>query len=179
MDPLSIISAVVTGGKTLFAVTESVLTFVDEVRTVNQSIQGIYDQVDSLCRTINAINRSLASSSLSSAVPGSQETSALWPPVLKSLQDCELTIHQLYDSLKGLKRQNSGVAARTVMAIKFARSDREIQVLKGRIQAHHSSLQLALQTITVYVNISFPRLQSAHSLSDISVHNHQALSSTT
>jgi hypothetical protein len=158
MDPFSIIGAVVTGGKTLFAITENILGFVDEVRTANQSIQGIYDEVDSLRQTLDAINHSLASSLLSNAIAGSQVTSALWPPVLKSIQDCELTIHRLYDILKGMKRQNSGVAARTVTAIKFSRSDREVQVLKGRIQAHNSSLQLVLQTITVYVNIFFSGL---------------------
>jgi hypothetical protein len=158
IDPFSIIGAVVTGGKTLFAITENILGFVDEVRTANQSIQGIYDEVDSLRQTLDAINHSLASSLLSNPIVGSQVTSALWPPVLKSIQDCKLTIHRLYNILKGMKRQNSGVAARTVTAIKFSRSDREVQVLKGRIQAHNSSLQLVLQTITVYVNIFFSGL---------------------
>jgi hypothetical protein len=79
MDPFSIIGAVVTGGKTLFAITESILGFVDEVRTANQSIQGIYDEVDSLRRTLDAINHSLASSLLSNAIAGSQVTTALYP----------------------------------------------------------------------------------------------------
>jgi hypothetical protein len=133
MDPLSIISAVVTGDKTIYAVTESVLTFVNEVRTVNQLIQGIYDEVNSLCRTFDSINCSLESPPLASAIAGNEETNGLWPPVLKSLQDCELTIHQLYNSLKGFKTEKTGVAARTMMAIKFNRSERDIQVLKSRV----------------------------------------------
>lgn len=132
MDPFSILDAVVTGGKTLLAITESILGFVDEVQTITQSIQGVYDEVDSLRRTLDAINHSLASSLLSNAIAGSQVTSALWPPVLKYIQDCELTIRRLYDILQGLKRQTFGVPGRTVTAIKFSRSDREVQVLKGR-----------------------------------------------
>jgi hypothetical protein len=179
MDPFSILGAVVTGGKTLFAITESILGFVDEVQTITQSIQGVYDEVDSLRRTLDAINHSLASSLLSNAIAGSQVTSALWPPVLKYIQDCGLTIRRLYEILQGLKRQTFGVQGRTVTAIKFSRSDREVQVLKGRIQAHNNSLQLVHQTITVYVNIFFSRLQSADSLSGISVCSHRTLLSTT
>jgi hypothetical protein len=60
------------------------------------------------------------------------------------------------DSLKGLKRQSFGVAARTVITIKFGRSERDIQVLRGRVQTHNGSRQLVLQMITVYVNLPLP-----------------------
>ncbi|KAF4626348.1 hypothetical protein G7Y89_g11809 [Cudoniella acicularis] len=141
MDPLSIISVVVTSAKTLSAVTRSVLTFIDGVRTINQSINGIYDELDSLCRTIEAINGGLATPALTNAIGGSQETGGLWPVVLKSLQDCDLTIHELYDCLQGFNRQSSNVAARTVIAIRFNRTERQAQVLKNRVFTHNTSLQ--------------------------------------
>ncbi len=78
MDPFSILSAVVTGGKTLFAITKSILGFVDEVRTINQLIQGIYYEVDSLRQTLGLINYSLASSLLLNTMARSQVTRAMW-----------------------------------------------------------------------------------------------------
>ena len=148
IDPFSLIGVVVNRTKALPDATNNVLAVVDEVKNVHSSIQGVDEEVQSLQTTLDALNDSLASLSPADATAKNEDAGSLWPAAYKSIHDCELTIHQLYDCLNGFKMESSDVSHQKMMSTKFNQNERRLQVLRIRVQTHDTSLQLVLQMIS-------------------------------
>lgn len=149
IDPLSLTGVVLSSSKALLGVTDRVLTFINQVKNVHPSIQEIHEEVESLRHTIDA----LAGLSPADATAKIEDTGGLWPAAYRSIHDCELTIHQLYDYLKEFKSESSDGAHPKVMPTKSIRRER-LQVLRSQVQTHSQTLQLVLQMISAYLSLS-------------------------
>jgi hypothetical protein len=151
IDPLSLIGAVVTNSKALLGDTDRILTFTNEAKKVHPLIQSVHEEVGSLRRTLDAINGNLVSSSLTHASEKNEESGDLWPTAYKSIRDCDLTLHELYDCGRGFKRQSSDIGFGAAMQVALDRTERQLQKLRSRVRTCITSLQLVVQMISVYL----------------------------
>jgi len=148
MDPLSIATAVGGTSKAALALSTTLYAFVEATKNIDQSVKSLYDEVNSLTRTLDAIGGSIASPSLAVGDEASQNPE-LWQSVEGSLADCRNTIEKLNASLSGIKNSGSNVASQMLRTFKLNFKEDELRKLKAEIQTHNTALQLALQMINV------------------------------
>lgn len=169
VDPLSLVGVVVSSSEALLGVTDKILIFINEAENAHPSIQGVNEEVGFLRRTLDAINDSLAGLSQTGTKAKVGDTGGLWAEAYKSLRDSGLTIHQLYDCLKGFKSESHDGEDGKMMPIQFTRRELQLQTLKSRVKTHNTTLQLVLQMISAFLCLSSPVCSVANNFIVISV----------
>jgi hypothetical protein len=112
MDPVTIITSVSAISKAAVAVSTTLFTFIDATQNVDQSVQGIYDEITDLNRTLNAVSHTLESSHVAIGTSSTNwQNSSLWIAVIGALDDCRVTVEKFEASLRGLENKGSNVAA--------------------------------------------------------------------
>lgn len=89
MDPLSIITVVASISKTVFGVSATLYTFVNETRNVDQTVKDLATEVDALSRALTQVEAVLQSPTVVAAEKcvSADENKQLWHTVYGSVGD--------------------------------------------------------------------------------------------
>jgi hypothetical protein len=148
MEPVSILTSVSAASRAALALSTALFTFVQATRNVDQSVRALYDEVTGLNRTLDAISSCLENASIQESVH-TEQNKELWKSVTASLGDCRVTVDSMCQTLQGVKKRGSNVAAQALRTFKLNWKEDQIGTLRSQIQSHNTALQLALQMINV------------------------------
>lgn len=157
MDPISIISAAVAASKAVISLSTGIYNFIDSTRNVDQNVQGLQSEAFALNAILEAIK-----GSLSTQVQNGQtrdHNPGLWAAVLGSLQDCNRTIAGFQTSVDTIESHSRSVVR--MISLKY-RED-QLKGLRTQIRTHTAALNLALQTINMWVPLALFFLLSNYS----------------
>jgi len=156
MDPVSIATAVATATTALYTVTNMLSSFVDDAKNVNNTLEVIRGDVESLVKILVTIKSVLTAPTTQPALAAVVGYNSLWDAIFASVKDCSDTAVSIKDILGKI---NTGTALQTFVAksirqVRFLKKKQDIDKIQVRVNAHKTNLQLSLQTM----NMSVPRV---------------------
>ena len=152
MDPLSIITSAVAVSKVVWNCSSVLCVFIDNVSAVDQNITALYNETESLRRTLASITTTLQSPSLKK-----HEKLPLWADVDECLAECKKT-HQSFsqklETIRPAEATSNHFLKNAVQVFRMQFKEDDIRTLRGQIQSHSSAMQMILQMITVHISTS-------------------------
>lgn len=153
MDPLSIATAVLAASQAVGSVSQALYTFISSAKRVDDSVKDLHHEVQGLAAVLEAIDHALKQPIVTETREYTSLASGVWSSVNHAINDSQHTIKALGGILQGLgaadKASNSFRKVLKQIKLKFNASD--ISSVKGRIHTHTTSLQLALQMLSVFL----------------------------
>lgn len=153
MDPVSILGAVDSVGGAVISLSTRLYSFIQAAKVVDKSVEALYCEVKGLESVLNVSQTFLAETVKAHAKYPALSLNGAWTSIDNGVQDCRITVKAL-DSLV----QNVGSIAGTTnpfkkmfKQIKLNLSTDQIVAVRARVHTHGICLQLALQTLSVYV----------------------------
>ena len=151
MDPLSIATAVLAASQAVGSVSQALYTFINSAKRVDDSVKDLHHEVQSLAVVLEAIDHALKQPIVTETREYTTLASGVWSSVNHAINDSQHTVKALGTILQGLedadKASNSFRKLLKQIKLKFNASD--ISSVKDRIHTHTTSLQLALQMLSV------------------------------
>ena len=155
MDPLTIIASVAATSRAVTTISTTLVTFIRDTKQVDQTVDALLREVNSLKRTIRAIKDVIQQTATQAVILQDQECN-LANSIHDSLVDCRTTLESLDRNLREIEVKNPSrnPFRQAVKQIKVNWNSGEFRTLRGQMHSHCLSMQLALQTINVYVTSS-------------------------
>jgi len=156
MDPLSITTAVVGLTGVCWQVGTQLRTFRDNVKSVNENVQGLLTQFQSFESVLNSIRETFPHLAEEQATG---HIGALWQDVRRSIQDADDCVHELYTLLESINKSVKVLdSARKQNRLQAAAQ--QLQTFRDRIRSYTDILQLSLNSIVVYEISSLLRFKA-------------------
>jgi tRNA threonylcarbamoyladenosine modification (KEOPS) complex Pcc1 subunit len=152
MDPLSITLAVCQLLQSVWTVSTAIYGFVQGTFEVDEALQSFLDEIESITRTSETIQKFLDSPTFKSqhvTEDGSLED--LMRPLQGSMKSCEKTLVQFENVLRTAtgSSQKRNLYHKTKSNISLNINAQDIITYRAQIATHVSTMQLALQIITL------------------------------
>ena len=156
MDPISpfaILSAVNSVGGVAFNLSTKLYSFIKATKVVDKSVEALYHEVKGLENILNTVRTTLTRTERNQAEDSALLGDSAWTSIENAVEDCRLTV----EALDRLVQDVGTVAATTnpfkkiLKQLKLNLNTDQLVAVKGRIHTHSTCLQLALQTLAVYV----------------------------
>ena len=151
MDPLTIATAVLAASQAVASVSQALYTFISSAKTSDDSVRDLHHEVQSLAAVLEAIDHALKQPIVTETREYTSLAGSVWSSVNHAINDSQHTVKALGAILRGLgaadKASNSFRKVLKQIKLRFNASD--ISSVKDRIRTHTTSLQLALQMLSV------------------------------
>jgi hypothetical protein len=156
MDPISIGTAVAGLVGVCVRLSGQLYPFVSRVRTVDESIQTLKFEIDSLSAALGSIKISFEDPLLAEAIVNTQarHEKRHWQNVRHSLDHCSNTLTRLEAILADVESCEGQFLVNVRRRIRLDMKSGEMVLLKEQIASCRRTLQLSLQLITVYVSLN-------------------------
>ena len=160
MDPLTIACAIGAAIKTVSSVSQRVYTFVGDVKEVNESIQGLSQELTGVESSLQAIMSGLANPALSKAnsTTNKASSSPVFQALKGSLDRCEATLDRFSHAISGLTVTSSSLKGKIVRQVRLDWSKDHITTCRSQLQTHIGALNLALQMVNLLATCLAPSL---------------------
>jgi Fungal N-terminal domain of STAND proteins len=155
MDPVSILSLISGAGsvgRLVFQSGESLYTFIERTRDVDQSIRSLHRETVGLGQTITAIQDALQQPAIKNHQTVTQDYALVWATLDNSIRDCEDTARTMKQKFQSAQPARNSVLSQAWRQYRLSLKEGEIRGLKSQIHTHASRLQLSMQMISVYVS---------------------------
>lgn len=153
MDPvtvLSLVSGSAAVAKLLFQTGESLHKFIDQTRSVDQSLQALQREATALSRSLGAVATALSQPVIKGHGTILHDYSLLWTSLDDSIRDCKDTAILLQQHVETLQsKKGFGVFSQAWRTYRFSLKADDISTVRAQIASHYLSVQLCLQTISV------------------------------
>ncbi|OCL14343.1 hypothetical protein AOQ84DRAFT_435739 [Glonium stellatum] len=152
MDPLSIASSAAGIAGLCIRVYGILYTFVDDARSIDDSISGLCEEILGLSRVLKALSQAWNQNPLLVAAQANTDGGSLWTSVQASLDDCENTLGKLEKKLDEVQKSSflgRGFLRKPTMSIKLNVRMRDISAFKQQMHSYSTAMQSALQMINV------------------------------
>jgi hypothetical protein len=152
MDPISIGTAAAGLVRICVKLSGQLFTFVNRVRTVDESIKTLQFEIDSLSSALSSIKLSFDDPLLVEAIVNTQARHERrhWQNVRQSLDHCLNTLTRLERILDDVESCEGQFLVSTRRRVRMDMRSAEMVLLKEQIASCRRTLQLSLQLITVY-----------------------------
>jgi hypothetical protein len=152
-DPLTIVASVATTSRVVTAISTTLYRFIQDTKQVDSTVNALHREVNNLKRTVTAIENVLRQPA-TQAVIGQDQEFHLAQAVDDSLVECRNTTERLGERLEGIRgnRPCRGVLGQMIKQIRMNWNSNEIKTFRDQMHSHCLAMQLALQTINVYVH---------------------------
>ena len=169
MDPISIISLAGSTTNTVYQISTQLYVFINRVKDADQSISALCNELSSLRRSLDAISTTLQNPLVRSETAVAAENIPIWAAVAGSLDDCRQSLQAFESKIAPFQHEKSrrNLLRKSVAVWKLNLSDADIKTIRDQTNTHTSSLQIALQTINMYV----PILIRTDKTSNASIHS--------
>lgn len=154
MDPISIISLAGSTTKTVYQISTQLYLFINRVKDADQSILALSNELSSLRRSLDAISTTLQNPILRSERAIASENTPIWAAVAGSLDDCRQSLQAFESKVAPYQHEKNrrNLLRKSATVWKLNLSDADIRTVRDQTNTHTSSLQIALQTINMYVS---------------------------
>jgi hypothetical protein len=152
MDPLTIVASVAATSRAVTTISITLAQFIRDTKQVDNTVDGLLREVDSLKRSLSAIEDVIQQPATQAVILQDQECN-LGNSIDDSLVECRITLEGL-DRILGeieVKSPSRNLFRQAVKQIKVNWNSDEFRTLRGQMHSHCLSMQLALQIINVYV----------------------------
>ena len=155
MDPISIISLAGSTTKTVYQISTQLYLFINRVKEADQSILALSNELSGLRRSLDAISTTLQNPLVRSETAVASENTPIWAAVAGSLDDCRQSLQAFEHKIVPYQREKGhrNLLRKSVTVWKLNISDADIRTIRDQANTHTSSLQIALQTINMYVSV--------------------------
>lgn len=152
MDPISIGTVAVGLVRICANITGRLYTFASRARTVDDSIQTLRFEIESLSQVLSSIKLSFDDPLLAEAIVNTQARHERrhWQNVRQSLDHCSNTLTRLKGVLENVESCDGQFLVNVRRQIRMDMKSREMVLLKEQISSCRRTLHLSLQLITVY-----------------------------
>jgi len=154
VDPISIATAATGLVGICVKLSGQLYTFVSRVRNVDESIQTLQFEINSLSLALGSIKLSFEDPLLADVISSTQARHERrhWQNVQQSLDHCLNTLSRLEGILANVESCDGQFLVSVRRRIRMDMKSGEMLVLKEQIASCRRTLQLSLQLITVYVS---------------------------
>ena len=164
MDPVSIVTSIGSVGGTVFKVSTRLYSFIKATKSVDKSIEALYDEVKRLEAVLTTAEATLTETAMKHTKDPTLAIKGLWTSIENGVQDCRVTVEALDGLVQdvGTVTGTNNLFEKTFRQLKLNLSTDEITAVRGRIHNHTICLQLALEMLSVYVydtGLSSPMLK--------------------
>lgn len=155
MDPLTIIASVAATSRAVTTISTTLARFIRDTKQVDKTFDGLLREVESLKRSVNAIEDVMHQPATQAVILQDRECN-VGNSIDDSLVECRITLQDLDRTLEEIevKSPSRNPFRQAVKQIKVNWNSDEFRTLRGQMHSHCLSMQLALQTINVYVTSS-------------------------
>ncbi len=152
MDPLSILGAVWTTTEITYAISSTLLRFIQSSRIIDKTLEELNCEVEGLTKALETIERSLRDPAIRRIKSG-DDGKGPWGSLDIAVTDTQRTVNALKEIVEGLGMVNKSAnpLKKAVKQVKLSLDADQISKVKDRIHTHTTSLQLALQTASLQV----------------------------
>lgn len=157
MDPLTIVASVATTSRVVTTISATLLRFIQDSREVDNTVNALSRELNNLRRTITAMERVLLQPDTQAVIRQDREFH-LAEAVDDSLAECRQTLESLGKLLGDIRgnRQSRNFLDQTFRQLRVNQNSDRIRTFRDQMHTHCLSMQLALQTINVYVISEMP-----------------------
>lgn len=162
MDPVTIITTVGFAIQTAIKLTQTLRTFLQGIREVDERIENFVREVDSLRGCLLSIESCMNSPTLGSAKNVRGEAQDLFLSFDAALKNCRASLSKLGETLD--KARSRHVPKGGSLRRGFIKNQElkmnlpDIENYRAQIKSHTIAMQLALETITLWVAIPFLKI---------------------
>ena len=151
MDPLSIATAVLATSRAVGSVSQALYTFINSTKRVDDSVKDLHHEVQSLAAVLEAIDHALKQPIVTKTKEHISLAGGVWSSVNHAINDSQHTVKALGAILQGLEDADkaSNYFRKVLKQIKLKFNASDISSVKDRIHTHTTSLQLALQMLSL------------------------------
>ena len=146
---VSVIEATAAALKICSTITLAVYKFIEEVKQIDQSLEGIKTDIKNLARVLETVNLSLRRFHDISQDVDSQANNEIIVAVNGSMEDCNASLKRLINILGEIRgAENRGqffLPVQQTMRLKSSKG--ELEGCRRQIEGHKSSLHLSLTMI--------------------------------
>lgn len=150
-EPVSIATAAVSATSAACKVSCSLYEFISSAKKVDKTIELLYTAVIRLEGSLKNVQATLQSENIIKATKKQHLYQGSLKAVEHSLRDCQHTLQALADILPELPppEQRFDTFKKTMLQLKLNMEQNELNSLRSNIQSHSTSLQIAMQTLTL------------------------------
>jgi len=150
MDPFSLSGGSAGLAALCFSVCKGIYETVDRSRLVESGLKDLCQEIESLSTVLGNIRDNWRSVSREEA----RVDSLLWHSVKDSLDDCKDVLAILQQKVDEVRSKNSGgptFVRRFSKQISLDMKEKDINLLKQRVQSYNSAIQSAFHMINLFV----------------------------
>lgn len=149
-EPLSVATAAVAATSTAYKISCSLYGFIQSAKKVDTTIELLYTAVVRLEASLKNVDATLKSPGVIEATKNQSLYAGSLKAIDCSIRDCEHTLRAFSDVLPGQRTsQKFSMFKKAVDQIKLNLNQSEMNSLRSHIQAHSTSLQIAMHTLTL------------------------------
>lgn len=154
MDPVSIVGSVGSVVGVVFNLSTKLYSFIQATKVVDKSIEALYDEVKALENILNTTQTTLTATVRDYAEDCSLSVHGLWTSIDNGVQDCRVTVEALNSLVQniGQNTETSNPFRKMLKQVKLNLNTDEVSAVRSRVHTHSICLQLAMQTLSVYVS---------------------------
>ena len=154
MDPISIAAAVTSMSKVALNASSTLYMFVNEVKSVDQNIKSLANEVQALSNVLREIQKGLADPTIQAIEKNrsADDRQRIWRTVAGALEECRATITRIDTLLNGLRKNRYNWATQAFRQVKFNLRKEEIDFLRAQTHTHCSALNMTLQMVNMYAH---------------------------
>ena len=153
MDPISIISLAGSTTKAVYQVSTQLYIFINRVKAADESLLALSNELSGLRRSLDAISNVLQNPLVRSERAIAPENIPIWAVVAGALEDCRKSLGAFENKITPHQQDKNhrNIFKKSIATWKLSLSDADVRTLRDQTNTHTSSLQIALQTVNMYV----------------------------
>lgn len=149
MDGAASVVAIVGAAATAVKVIKQLKEFVSDVQAVDQTVQGLCNEVESLQTVLELIRNSFPR--IEPVVEEEGPIRRVWECVERTGEDCSQAIGKLNQILRRLGKGSTNTYKAVVKQLKFQSESNEIAEIRRQLSFHQMAFQTSLTSIILYV----------------------------
>lgn len=152
-DPLSIIASVISIATVAVHSSKALSKLIDNVQGAPGAIKAVASDVYAFQSIVSSLRIALEDSEIKDAISGDIVLVDIIGSLLKPLRNCEEALQNLTSKLQsGLAYSEGSTLRATALNLKWGLSAKnEVKYVQSRLETTKSTLNTALETITMYV----------------------------
>lgn len=164
-DPLSIAAGVLQLLQTTWTVAYELKKFHDNATVIGKTISDLKHDVEGLARVLESMRDTFESIT---AEHGSGHVGTLWTNVARSIEDGKGVLDQIQSQIREINKETKFLDEHRKQ-LRLNRSEPKMARFRGQIQSYKDSLQLSLQAIMLWNQMSYQKTadQVLPNLSDL------------
>ena len=157
-SPFAILSAVSSLAGVVLNLPTRLYSFIKATNLIDKSIEALYREVKALENILNTTEKSLTGAIRDEAEDPTLSDNSVWTSLENVVEDCRVSVEAFKSLVQDVRTDNKthNPLKKAFKQINLNLRTQAIVAVRSRIHTHSICLQLAVQSITVYVYTVHP-----------------------